>query len=255
MFADIRNFITIRWDKTEIEPPPPWITDCSKSLDKHIEIHEKLFAQFTKQIRIIYPKATLHVITNKPLKNKDKLIFHKMDVPSNHLSKLHMYGLIDEPAMYIDTDVIIVSKFLDKHIDVSGPFNYYKSGGERSDLHTHAKKDLPVQIKYLYNAGLVWIASPSPKIVEDMQYLHEEYFHRKEVEDRIGFQIGDEHSSSLYSAINNIKFHQFDEINVLRGHVTNMQDCQTVHYTGYDLKHKEQCLDEFKTHCLAYRII
>ena len=252
MFADIRNFITIRWDKQEMESPPPWLKVAKKPLDKHIEIHEKLFWQLAKQIRVIYPKSTLHVIKNKSIPNKNGIVFHALSVPSSHMAKLEMYGLIEEPAMYIDTDVLLISKFTKQHIDVCGPFNYYSLNNSFNDVQLHAKKKLPIQMRFMYNAGMVWISKPSKKSVEDMKCLHEEYFNSLEVEEKIGFQIGDEHCASLYSLMNRIEMNLYPEINVLRRNVQEFEKCQSVHYTGYMLENKQKCIDEFDK-SLAFR--
>lgn len=248
MYAKIKNFITMRWTKKEMEPPPIWRPDLKKrDLNEYNIIQIKLFDQLKDQLKKIYPDSFLHVITNeKNHKNEKNIYYHFYDFESSHILKLNMYGLINEPAMYIDSDIIILNKFKEEDLYTNNNFTYFNKSG--NDFKHLSKKPLPCEANILYNAGLVWIPKPSKKITEKMYNIHYEYF-----EDKNNFLISDENASSLYVFLNNIKIDLNFNMNVPRCFAEmNLKSKQSIHYTGYDNKWKYLCLQEYKKYSCAF---
>lgn len=231
-----------------MEPPPPWRPDLeTRDLDEYNTIQVKLLWQLADQIAVLYPKATLHIITNEDHVDRGNMVFHKLNFPPSHVAKIHMYGLLDEPCMYMDSDILFMDKFTEEELDCEGPFNFFGSLS-RGDVQKNASKPLPCPVPVLYNAGLVWIPRPSAAMVEEMMALHQEYFaNDKEI------LVGDEAAASLYVFLHDIKMKYEPRINVHRGRISNkdLSSQQTVHYSGYDIKLKRLCLEEYKQYALS----
>ena len=245
MYQEINHFISMRWTKLVMEPPPEHRKDLkTRNLQEYNKIQIDLMNQLSKQIKILYPKAILHIITNEDHVDRDNLRFHRYDFAPSHLAKNYMYGLLDEPAMYIDADVLLIRKFTKKELATEFPYTYFGgiSGGNFKKL---AKKPIPVDVERIYNAGMVWIPKPDKKITQNMMNLHFEYFDN--------YDISDEASATLYTHLNEIKINGNSEINRSRAEISE-QDIlthQSVHYTGYDIHWKRLCFLEYKKYSLS----
>lgn len=235
----------MRWTKFVMEPPPEHRRDLqTRNLEEYNEIQIKLLQKLSNQIKVLYPKATLHIITNEDHQNKGNIHFHKFDFAPSHVAKNYMYGLLDEPAMYIDADVILVRKFTKKELSIDYPYTYFGgiSGGNIKKL---AKKPTPCDVEKIYNAGMVWIQKPNKKITESMMNLHFEYFDN--------YDVSDEASATLYTHLNNIQIIPNFKINRSRSEIDEDEILhhQSVHYTGYDMQWKRLFFKEYKKYALC----
>lgn len=229
----------MRWTKNEMEPPPSWLPNIkTRNLLEYQEIQILLLHQLAKQIKILYPKSKLHVITNEKHEDHDNIIYHKFNFESNHLGKLYMYGLLSEPCMYLDADIIIINPFMEEELQWDQPFYFFQSfsGG---DIQSNTKCPLPIEINYIHNAGMVWIPNPSMDVTNELFNIHEKYFYDK--------TATDEHCCSLFYKLKNMQINKNPKINVPRLSLEKEDVVfqQTVHYTGYDIKWKKLCLQEF----------
>lgn len=249
----IDHFITVRYDRSEIDPMPPWLNE-PKTVDDHNDVQRLLFEQFADQIARIYPDATLHVITNVARPDHGHVVYHHFEAKANHLIKFQMYGLIDEPAMYMDCDIVIVSPFHGGHTEFACPAGYFTVTRDLIDIQDAASEPLPGDARWPVNAGMVWIGEPSKKIVNDLVSLHGRYFSDP---DRVPYEIADEHAATLYWSMAGVDpVRHVPGTNVPRSGLRGAGDIlrqQTVHYTGYALANKRRCLSEYPLFSLARR--
>ena len=249
MDCDIRNFILTRYLRETWDNNPHHMNKACGNMDmqKWHEVQEMLYKQQIKQLKYLYPKATIHVLTNdeKRLKEKDVTVHYKKDMPSCHLAKLNVYGLIDEPAMYIDNDIIIVRKWNQKELETDAPFNLYRKNSQE-ELQKWAKEKLPVDGNGYFNAGIIWIKKPSKSLVETLQEYHEKYFSdREKIINLGGWADSDELPVTLYVYDKKYQMKKFKTVGVGRNQIKfdEMKKFQSVHYGG--LSQKMKCINEY----------
>jgi hypothetical protein len=242
----ITNFILIKYRKTVSDVPSH--VGIAPSLTEWNDRQEQLFRTMLEQLRILYPKATVHVLTNERNRDTKRIVWHyKPHLAENHSAKLHLYGLLQSPAMYLDTDIILVRPFDKKHILTKYPFNLYQLSHIGRDLQRLTSHKLEYQIDNQFNCGIIWIARPSKLIVEEMKIIKKSYFNDKQkVEGAGAWFNNDEHPVSYFIAKYDLKMKLFDEVNTFRRNI-NKRDIfskQSIHYTG--LRKKDLFDEEYK---------
>jgi hypothetical protein len=232
----IKNFILIYYTRDQLTEFEKINHDrYHKNLPKdfRLNIHKKLLNLSCSRIKELYPKSEIHLISNQ----KTELpvthhIFENME--KQHTTKLLMYGLLNEPAMYIDNDVLLVRPFNINHLEVESPINPYNLNYRK--IFTHKS----IQYQY-YSASVVYIKNPCKIMQQEMQNLHnEEFFLNNNTEkndDHPLSMYNDEYSMSMYIQKNNFKIKLFtNEVNVGRMRIENenrkIQDFQSVHYSA-----------------------
>lgn len=178
MTNDIKNFILTRYTRDNFDNAP--LSEKNKieklNMNDWDHVQELLFKQQIKQLKKIYPNCSIHVITNNPeIKSYKNINVHLIECNSNHLCKLFAYGLLKEPSMYIDNDIIINKKFEEKHLPFENPFNFYMKSMPYNVQDLSPKK-LPVLMDHHYNGGIIWIPKPSSEIRDEIIELHKKYF-------------------------------------------------------------------------------
>src|SRR6185437_9398649 len=104
--ANIKNFVLV-WFKRR------WRSDQEVRRHQFAERFNELM-QF--QIRSFYPRAAIHILTNDEsvCRRERNVIYHlRKDMIPNLFSKLHIFGLLDEPAMFLDGDILLRKPFED----------------------------------------------------------------------------------------------------------------------------------------------
>lgn len=252
MQYEIKNFILTRYLRKTWDNMPQDVRNVYGDMDmnKWDCVQEDLYKQQIKQIKSFYPKANIHVLTNdeKRLNEKDIIVHFKKDMPSSHISKLLVYGLLDEPAMYIDNDIIICRKWNDQELETENPFNFYIQSG-KYNIQAIAKEKLHVPLDNHWNAGVIWIKKPSKKLVEIFQEYHWRYFSDKKLIINHGnWADSDELPVALYIIENKLNMNLSKEIGVPRKR-TNFEsiiNLQSIHYTGIDIEDKKLCIKDYK---------
>jgi hypothetical protein len=205
----------------------------------YLEIQSKLFDVMIKQINYFYPKSNIHIITNeKKQKEKNNETFHYIDFKSNHICKFYIYGLLKEPAIYLDCDIILLYKFKKEHLKKNNKFTLY-SVSKDLDLQKISKLKIPKEVKKLYNAGIVYIDKPDSDIVESMFEINKKYFSDEAfILSKNEHPNNDEYAVSLYMSLNNISPCLNNEVNVPRWSLEKLEleNIQTLHYTGVRAK-------------------
>lgn len=212
---------------------------------------ETMFKTMLEQLNFFYPKSIIHVLTNEDHKDTDNIVWHcKPELADNHSIKLNLYGLLNEPAMYLDTDILLVKPFSKKHVETVSPFNIYQVSHTNRDLQSLTKKTLEHKVNQQYNCGMIWIARPSKHIVEELKDIKFKYFNdRNKIESAGAWFNNDEHPVSYFIKKYNFKMNLFPQVNSFRYamHRSNIFDMQSIHYTG--VNNKSMFLKEYKEIC------
>ncbi len=241
----VDNFILIKYSNKVISPPRACPVSA-EDMKAYISLQEPLFYNMVDQIRRLYPRSKIHVLTNESVDCED-VIVHRRDFAGSHpAAKLLIYDLLDVPAMYLDTDVLLVSKFAPRHLNKESPFNVY-SISRQYDLQLIAVSPLPRRSPTIFNAGVVWIARPSADLGESIRQMHGKYFSdRGFIESQSMWAENDEYAISTYLFSKGV-FPRLDPIVNVPRHTMNHSDIpamQSIHYTGF--QNKRIFLEEYR---------
>lgn len=221
-----KNFILIKYAKSKFDRP---VDEEMGNL--YLRSQEEIFRKMVKQLTIQYPDSYIHVLTNEkmlPVNNKMKI--HKRDFEPNHLCKLLLYGLLTEPGLYLDADIIIKRKFHPHELKSSNAFRMYNSIG-RID-YSRFSRNLNCSIEH-YNAGAIMIAEPSEELAKEMLQIQEFFFSDKEFKMANGsWPYCDEHVASYYIHKNKWTIEPNNTVSLF--YPTDNPDVQSVHHTGLD---------------------
>jgi hypothetical protein len=245
----IDNFILIKYIKNSMDAPRHVYAELS--LSKWNNHQEMMFRTMLEQLHFFYPKANIHVLTNKKQDDTGKIIWHyKPEMEDNHSAKLNLYGLIDQPAMYLDTDILLVKHFNKKHLKTSSPFNIYQVSHTNRDLQSLTAQPLEFKVKQQFNCGMIWIARPSSQIVRELHEIKKQYFNnRRKIEDAGAWFNNDEHPVSYFIKKYNLKMKLFPQVNAFRYTMRSPDifGMQSIHYTG--VNNKAMFVKEYKELC------
>ena len=222
----IKNFIIIKYKKDKLD-----MVVATEQQDLYLNCQDSLFDKMILQIRHHYPESNIHVLTNYDFKC-DGVIFHKINFKPNHCCKFLLYSLLDEPAMYIDCDVLMLRRFNESELETVHPFKFYNIS-RQLDL-SKISKNISGALT-IYNAGIIWIPRPDKKITQDMQQIESDFFSDKDfcIKNE-EWPYNDENAASLYVRNNNIYFEKSDTVGVIEFGIN--QSVQSIHYTGLENK-------------------
>ncbi|MHA1948299.1 MAG: hypothetical protein ACW99G_03525 [Candidatus Thorarchaeota archaeon] len=248
MYPEISNFIVVR---------TTWKSFFNMDVKKWDDMQEKFLTQYIKQISKLYPGSKIHVITDdKDRKSYGNVVFHHKDPIPGHLIKLYAYSLLDEPAMYTDTDIIFMSKFTNRHLICSGNFNVYNRRSYETKelpLQQFSDKKLPCDVEYHYNAGVIWIPEPDKKVTDSLFNMHYEYFsNNRRIAAYGGCENSDEYPLALYIAQNRLGMNICNDVCKNRAGIDwiDREKYQSLHYTFVELEKvlniKSLCFKEYK---------
>jgi hypothetical protein len=190
---------------------------------QHSEYYHDLMIE---QIKTIYKDHRIHVLTNVNMKKQGVVYHFDPDLEPNNYAKLKVFGLLDEPAIYVDSDVILVRRFLPEELPTDSPFNLYQS-------YTDTSKLTPEMQTYPhYNTGVMWIPRPDQKIVEALLSVRNKFMIHPN-----GW-VNDEYPISWFVKENGLKMATGGLVNRGREHLkaSEVGKYQSVHYTGPQYK-------------------
>lgn len=123
------------------------------------------------QLDYWYPDAVIHILTNSEglpqLRDRVQIHYNPL-LPNSWEAKLHIFGLLDRPAMYIDLDVLLIRHFDASMLETKNPFRFYWSFGPGLFRYSH------------YNSAVAWIAEPDKAIVKELvEIYHREGYDQK----------------------------------------------------------------------------
>lgn len=219
------NFILVHFKTTYTQPK---LVDYYKDLD---QMHTLMIDQLTS----FYPDCKIHVVTNEHKQNTANVIYHYRDTNTNY-AKLHMFGLLDEPAMYLDSDIILLRPWEEKHLQAEGNFNLYQK------FDVGLPEGFPEQYKFMYdyphhNSGMIWIPRPEKALSETLLAMATRF----PVHD--GGWVADEYPTNYFIYAMGWKMNLFPEVNAYRKSTkVPLRDCQSIHYAGC----KELFWDEYR---------
>jgi len=245
---EIANFILVKYQRKTMDAPS-WVAKQfgEPAMNFYMDCQEQLFAIALEQINRLYPHAHIHVLTNEYRKDNNGVTYHHRDFPPTHYAKFYIYGLLKEPGMYMDLDILLLRRFDPKHLLCEGPFNMYGVTGPW-DLKELASEPVLVNVDAMYNSGVVWIPKPNEDIVQGLLEIRRKYFSDPEPFRKKGkWFMADEYDTSLYIHLHNIKLRFHPEVNAPRQKVFDvadpnlqgqliLKDCQSLHYAGINLK-------------------
>jgi len=199
------------------------------------DFRKKLFEILLKQLDYFYPKSIIHIITNIPgCHDSGNIIYHFLDISNNLTAKLEVYGLLKEPSIYIDWDILLMKQFSFEDIASIQPITFYAHSGQ-IPLQNFSKKRLAIQSNFIWNSGIVLINSPSPDIVSELKEINEVYFSDLDwLESQKFLKYNDEYALTYFVTKYKYKINESKDVNVSRYKVKlkDIDKYQSVHYTG-----------------------
>jgi hypothetical protein len=240
----IKNFILIKFLRKDwllpTQGPHALTTEQIKSYEDSQNV---LLYRAIEQIKYFHPSSNIHILTNdETITFEDnKIIKHYKNETWNLLCKLQLYGLLEEPAVFIDSDIVFVKPLSNLEDYYKYPFYFFnRSWVEKLSFYSN---NLPVENNIVYNSGVVLINKPSQKLVAELQNLHNEYFNDVNfILSNNKIPYNDEHAPSLYALLNNYKMPiENSKINVMRNRLKklnitlnekNINQFQSIHYSG-----------------------
>jgi len=200
-----------------------------ENLIKYYEDTKKRQALTIKRIRQVYNNAKIHIVTDSLDDINYDVNYHYMpEIEKNNYSKLLIFGLLKEPAIYLDNDVILLRKFTEEELPFDYPFNLYAKYQEE-DTKKVLEQGLGEGYHH-YNTGVVWIPKPSKKITDELMLLR----------DRFNIYnngwTNDEYPISFYVHAHGFKMFESEKVNRYRNLVSKISDEQSIHYTGKEYK-------------------
>lgn len=244
----IRNFILLKYKRPElIVPSIEKFSEEDKNF--YLDCQEVLFYRTIEQIQYFHPKSHIHVLTNETIKSCDNISYYIYNESwVNHICKFKLYSLINEPAMYVDLDVVFSKPVPSMENYSEYPFYFFNiSHGE--NIQKYSNKKLPNNNNITYNSGMVWINKPHNNITERLINLHETYFNDAEmILSKNSWPNNDEHALSLLVAMEKLHMPLNDKINVSRNKLSKItleeiSKLQSIHYTG--ILNKQKMIKEY----------
>jgi hypothetical protein len=196
--------------------------------------NERFFEIAVNQIKSFYPEAVIHVITDEPKQSNDLIYHYIKGLEKNNYAKLHVLDLLDEPAIYMDTDILLLKRFEDLP-DVEC-FNLFQEYLDTSAIPKH------MQEYTHYNTGVIWIPKPNKEIAKEIRLVRNNFLIHKN-----GW-VNDEYPISWVVNKLGLKMVKRNDVNYYRSKIVSFNDLfkyQSVHYTGSDFL-KNLLLEEYK---------
>ena len=231
----IDNFILIYFEKNDYTP------DNERVKGRPTERRAKLIPLqkefMVKRLRYLYPKSTIHILTDQVVSsNENQVIYHYQPFEKNYQAKLEVFGLLDEPAMFIDLDVLLIKKF---EIDLTSAqaFNLYTAYPLNLDLMSSKATD----ITEVYNSGVIWINQPNKNLVEELKHIQKTHFSDlQKIAVNNGVLYNDEYPITILSKRTSSEMLLINDVNVPRHRLSSFQEVakqQSVHYNGNQNKY------------------
>ncbi len=213
--------------------------------DEFSDLYEKMQRPFLdisiQRISKLYPKSKIHILTNEKIvfnENEYEIFQHvNKDLPRNHLAKLKIYSLLNEPCMYMDSDILLNRQFSEDDLRCSSRFKLF-----RGSLMPRIANYLHLDNFKLHNAGIVWIKEPGVDLTDSFEQIHQEIFsdHMQLSQHGLNENV-DEFSIAYWCMKNNLQMETEDLVGKPRGqidHFVNVPKYQSVHYMHLEFKLK-----------------
>jgi hypothetical protein len=244
----VNNFLLLKYQRSDLKSPTP-LSEKDKSV--YLNCQDVLFRRTIEQIQFFHPKAHIHVLTNENMQSTASVSYYVYEEKwDNLLCKFKLYGLLNEPAMFIDLDIIFNRPIYP--VECNSPICFFNTSWG-APLQDFSNKKLPCKQDVIYNSGVVWIPTPSSHITDELMELHEEYFSdEKAIYAKNLWPNNDEHALSLFVGIHNYDMPLNNTINVSRNKLEKLkidvnplsvQKYQSVHYNG--VLTKQKMIDEY----------
>ena len=245
----IDNFLLLYYANKDLT----YVNGLKRSLYPKEQFH-KLYSRIQKpflnlclkRIFDLYPNSKVHILTNKKIAIRSSLrnVYQHIDsdLPRNHLAKLKLYNTIDEPCLYMDTDIVLHRRFLESELHCPGQFKMFQSY-RMEKLAAY----LDLSDFLAYNAGMIYIKEPSSQLVSDFEDIQKNVFCDLPKLDKHDLpQNVDEFAVSYWCMKNNIVMNPSPSVSFPRAHIKSLEQLvnyQSVHYMH--LKYKLMLVDEF----------
>lgn len=242
----IKNFILLFYqNKDESYVNEPKMSSVNKN--EFQSIYKGMQRPFlnisVKMLSHFYPESTIHILTNDALKSSSKnvCVHIKSDLPRNHLSKFKIYNLINEPAMYMDTDILINRQFPETATSTPNDINMFQKYNSK-----RLSNYLGVESVIAYSASIIWINKPSDQLNCELEEINRSIFSDdKKLMENDMCRNNDEFALSYYCMKRQIEMRLDESISKPRAQISvdEINKYQSVHYTKMDFKKK--MIDEF----------
>jgi hypothetical protein len=229
----IENFILIYYVKDDLD-----IEVDEQTKRRYISSQKPALHFMVSQIKSFYPDSRIHVLTNTDV-DLPECEIHRKDFGSNHTVKFEIYSLLDEPAMYMDCDIVMHRRFKDEELACNTPFKLFNTS-MTINLSKIAADDgffsVPDRDYQVYNAGMIWVPRPDEAITKRLQLIERVVFCDKEKIKAQGlWPYNDEYALTYMLHMDGISFPNSPSVNLVSWSDEH-SDVQTVHYTGLDGK-------------------
>jgi len=230
----VNNFILVHYERHCFENAPKHLRNRDYDFATWNGTHKALLKNQIKSISKLYPDSKIHVLTNMHL-DANNVFLHHEDLPSNHLCKFKIYSLLDEPAMFLDTDVCLKRPFDVKHLKCNEYFNLYNK--YMLDHQILSPKKLPFRVLEGFNTAAVWIPFPDKSVTSDLIRIHNEFFSDLDfLSSKNRWGNNDEPAVSFYVRKHGLRMNLCPEV---AGDVHTLSltiDYQSIHYPGIEAK-------------------
>lgn len=223
-----KNFILIKYSKSNLD-----LQVDTRLKNHYLKSQELMFRKMLQQLNCHYPDSFIHVLTNEKMSaTSNKMKIHTVEFAPNHCCKFLLYGLLTEPAIYLDCDIVIKRKFHQHEMESFNPFRMYNI----SSITEYSKLSPKINNRItIYNAGIITIKEPNEKLTKELQGIEATYFSNKEFISKNGlWPYNDEYATSYYIFKNNLQFEPNSTVALPKTH--NGNDIQSIHHTGTEKK-------------------
>ena len=237
----IKNFILLFCqNKDESYVNEPKMSSVNK--DEFQSVYKSMQRPFLnisiKMLSHFYPDSTIHILTNDSLKSSSKnvCIHIKSDLPRNHLAKFKIYNLINEPAMYMDTDILINRPFPETATYTKNDINMFQKYNSK-----RLSNYLGIESATVYNASTIWINRPSDELNHELEEINRSVFSDdKRLVQNDMCRNNDEFSLSYYCMKHQIEMNLDESISKPRPQISleDISKYQSVHYAKMEFKKK-----------------
>jgi hypothetical protein len=220
---NLKNFILLYYKKDFLSDHE--IDKNTRNPENPIQLdtHLKMFKLCYKRIKHLYPKSTIHVISNVNKFIDDSEWYHRENISLDYTNKFQIYGLINEPAIYIDNDIMLLKKFTDLQLDVDVEINPYQVGWKNYFFKN--------KVKYFhFSACALLLKNPSKELQNKIIQIHQDFFVKETDNDEFAL------SKYLEDTNQKSKVKMFEEIGYPRSWIKNKKDLffsniQSIHYS------------------------
>jgi hypothetical protein len=192
------------------------------------------FSDTLARVRLLYPKAQFHLLTNVDEEVPGFTVHYRPDMPNSYQARFHLFGLLDRPAMHLDMDIYLIRPFTSSQLSGKEPFKFFTWVSHWMRLY----KPLPKEFSRHYNGGMIWLRYAGQRLCREFSELAATRFPRVSLDDIV---------MSYYCHEHGFEFENHPRVNRLV-FVDTPPDpsAQSLHFIGPNKDHLRSFLEAMK---------